>query len=88
MASSLRPEQILIFIFVLSSKNTLRVFHKKLNDQGAFKAFIAKPEDCKDAPAIIVIQEIFGINQDMRDKCIDLAQEGYIAICPDLFWRI
>lgn len=39
-------------------------------------------------PAIIVIQEIFGINQVMRDICDDLAASGYRAICPDLFWRI
>jgi carboxymethylenebutenolidase len=39
-------------------------------------------------PAIIVIQEIFGVNAVMRDICDDLAASGYRAICPDLFWRI
>lgn len=39
-------------------------------------------------PAIVVIQEIFGVNSVMRDICDELAEQGYTAICPDLFWRI
>ncbi len=39
------------------------------------------------APAIIVIQEIFGVNRGIRAKCDALAAEGYRAIAPDLFWR-
>jgi len=56
-------------------------------DGGQFEAYIAMPETLP-APAIIMIQEIFGVNQEMREKCDELASEGYIAICPDLFWRI
>lgn len=54
---------------------------------GDFKAYCAKPGNGQ-GPALIVIQEIFGINKVMRDICDGLAEEGYIAICPDLFWRI
>ena len=36
----------------------------------------------------MVIQEIFGVNQVMRDITDGLAGQGYLAICPDLFWRI
>lgn len=57
------------------------------HDGGAFGAYIAYP-DVTPAPAIIMIQEIFGINQEMRDKCDEMAAQGYIAIAPDLFWRI
>ncbi|WP_375283123.1 dienelactone hydrolase family protein [Marinicauda pacifica] len=39
-------------------------------------------------PGLVVIQEIFGINQVMRDLCDDFAEQGYAAICPDLFWRM
>ena len=39
-------------------------------------------------PALVVIQEIFGVNQVMRDLCEDFAAQGYTAICPDLFWRM
>jgi carboxymethylenebutenolidase len=55
---------------------------------GTFNAYVALPEADEPAPVIIAIQEIFGVNQDMRDKCDELAAQGYIAICPDLFWRI
>lgn len=41
-----------------------------------------------EGPAIVVIQEIFGVNQVMRDICDDFAEQGYTAICPDLFWRL
>ena len=39
-------------------------------------------------PAVVVIQEIFGVNKVMRDITDGLAGQGYLAICPDLFWRI
>jgi carboxymethylenebutenolidase len=40
------------------------------------------------APAVVVIQEIFGVNTVMRDICDGLAAQGFVAVCPDLFWRI
>src|SRR5580693_7948299 len=54
---------------------------------GAFSAYVAHPAAPK-APAVIVIQEIFGVNAVMRGVCDDLAAQGYLAVCPDLFWRI
>jgi carboxymethylenebutenolidase len=54
---------------------------------GAFSAYVARPAAAK-APAVVVIQEIFGVNAVMRDICDDLAARGYLAVCPDLFWRI
>lgn len=56
-------------------------------DGGSFKAYIALP-DVTPAPAVIMIQEIFGVNQEMRDKCDHMADLGYVGIAPDLFWRI
>jgi carboxymethylenebutenolidase len=54
---------------------------------GSFAAYVARPVAGK-APAIVVIQEIFGVNAVMRGVCDSLAAKGYLAICPDLFWRI
>jgi carboxymethylenebutenolidase len=54
---------------------------------GEFRAYVARPA-AEKAPAVIVIQEIFGVNQVMRDITDGLADQGYLAICPDLFWRI
>ncbi|ALL15068.1 dienelactone hydrolase family protein [Caulobacter henricii] len=58
---------------------------------GAFTAYVARPQAdpaASPAPAIVVIQEIFGVNKVMRDICDSLAAQGFVAICPDLFWRI
>jgi carboxymethylenebutenolidase len=54
---------------------------------GEFSAYVARPQAAV-APAVVVIQEIFGVNQVMRDITDGLAGQGYLAICPDLFWRI
>lgn len=54
---------------------------------GAVSAYVARPS-AASAPAIVVIQEIFGVNKVMRDICDDLAAQGFVAVCPDLFWRI
>jgi carboxymethylenebutenolidase len=56
-------------------------------EDGSFSAYVARPANAK-APAVVVIQEIFGVNQVMRDITDGLAGQGYLAICPDLFWRI
>jgi len=53
---------------------------------GTFTAYIARPE-VSPAPAVIVIQELFGVNADIREKCNELAEQGFIAVAPDLFWR-
>lgn len=54
---------------------------------GDFMAYIATPSGKERAPCVIVIQEIFGVNAYMRGLCDDLAKRGFIAVCPDLFWR-
>ena len=54
---------------------------------GDFSAYVARPS-AANAPAVVVIQEIFGVNAVMRGITDELAAAGYLAICPDLFWRI
>ncbi len=53
---------------------------------GPFSAYLAMPAGGK-GPGIVAIQEIFGVNADMREHCDAFAAQGYIAISPDLFWR-
>jgi carboxymethylenebutenolidase len=53
---------------------------------GTFTAYIARPEELP-APAVVVLQELFGVNADIREKCDELADQGFIATAPDLFWR-
>jgi carboxymethylenebutenolidase len=54
---------------------------------GRFNALVAEPAD-KAAGAVVVIQEIFGVNEAMRKICDWVADLGFIAVCPDLFWRL
>ena len=54
--------------------------------EGTFGAYIARPT-VQAAPAVVVLQELFGVNADIRATCDELAAQGFIAIAPDLFWR-
>lgn len=54
---------------------------------GAFKAYVARPSGTPKG-AVVAVQEIFGVNAVMRGKTDWLAREGFLAVCPDLFWRI
>jgi carboxymethylenebutenolidase len=53
---------------------------------GTFAAYIKKPKTLP-APAVIVLQELFGVNADIRKHCDELAEQGFLAVAPDLFWR-
>ncbi|MBA4763902.1 MAG: dienelactone hydrolase family protein [Erythrobacter sp.] len=57
-----------------------------LDKKNGFNAYVARPQG-KPKAAIVVIQEIFGINAGIRCKCDKLAEEGYLAVAPDLFWQ-
>ncbi|RBY84728.1 dienelactone hydrolase family protein [Blastococcus sp. TF02A-26] len=54
---------------------------------GSFEAFCALP-DVPRAPAVLVLQEVFGINDNIRGLAERLAAAGYLALAPDVFWRI
>ncbi|MCF8496416.1 MAG: dienelactone hydrolase family protein [Alphaproteobacteria bacterium] len=68
----------------MSTSKTIQI---PAHDFGSFGAYIALPAQTP-APAVILIQEIFGVNAEMREKCDAMAAQGYVAVCPDLFWRI
>jgi carboxymethylenebutenolidase len=53
---------------------------------GTFNAYIARPKTLP-ASAIVVLQELFGVNADIRKTCDELAEQGFVAVAPDLFWR-
>jgi len=56
-------------------------------DGGEFSAYLAVPASGR-GPGIVVLQEIFGVNANMRSVCDWFAARGFLALCPDLFWRI
>jgi carboxymethylenebutenolidase len=53
---------------------------------GTFLAYMARPKTLP-APAVVVLQELFGVNADIRKHCDELAEQGYLAVAPDLFRR-
>src|ERR1700688_3446720 len=59
----------------------------KAKDGGSFKAYLATP-DKGSGPGIVLLQEIFGINAYIRGVADYYAEEGYVVLAPDLFWRI
>lgn len=56
------------------------------HDGGTFSAHVALPD--QPGPGILLLQEIFGVNANMRGLADRLAREGYVVLVPDVFWRI
>lgn len=54
--------------------------------EGAFSAYLSAPET-PNGVAIVVLQEIFGVNANIRGIADEFAADGYVAIAPDLYWR-
>ena len=57
------------------------------SDGGAFDAYCAAP-DRSPAPGVLLFQEIFGINDNIRWLADQLADHGYLVLAPDVFWRL
>jgi carboxymethylenebutenolidase len=56
-------------------------------DGGRFNAYLARPTQ-GSGPGLVLLQEIFGINATMKAMADRYAEEGYVVLVPDLFWRI
>ncbi|KAF0224118.1 MAG: hypothetical protein FD176_1516 [Rhodospirillaceae bacterium] len=54
---------------------------------GALPAYVARPASGANLPTILVVQEIFGVHEHIRDVCRRLAKLGYLAIAPELYFR-
>ena len=57
------------------------------HDGGRFNAYVARPAQ-GSGPGLVLLQEIFGINDFMKSMADRFAEEGYVVLVPDLFWRI
>ena len=56
-------------------------------DGGSFQAYLSEPAG-SPAPALILLQEVYGVNRFMQRITDYWAGEGFLAVCPDLYWRI
>lgn len=50
-------------------------------------AYAARPKGGGKAPVVLVVQEIFGVHEYIRDICRRLAKQGYVAVAPELYVR-
>lgn len=50
-------------------------------------AYRAKPAQGKQLPVVLVVQEIFGVHEHIKDVCRRLAKQGYLAIAPEMYFR-
>lgn len=56
-------------------------------DGGMFDAYRALPGSGR-GPGLLVLQEVFGVNDNIREICDRLAGRGYVVLAPDMFWRL
>jgi carboxymethylenebutenolidase len=54
---------------------------------GSMPAFVARPAPTGQRPAVVVVQEAFGLNAHIKDVAARLAGEGYVGLAPDLYYR-
>jgi carboxymethylenebutenolidase len=54
---------------------------------GEMPAYRAMPAGGKNLPTVLVVQEIFGVHEHIKDVCRRLAKAGYLAIAPELYAR-
>jgi carboxymethylenebutenolidase len=54
---------------------------------GTLPVYFARPASGSNLPVVLVVQEIFGVHEHIRDVCRRLAHQGYLAIAPELFFR-
>lgn len=54
---------------------------------GEIPGYMAMPKDGKNLPVVLVVQEIFGVHEHIKDICRRFGKKGYLAIAPDLYVR-
>lgn len=57
----------------------------RANDKGVMESHFVKPEGAGPFPGLVVIHEIFGLNDNIRDIANRFAEQGYAALAVDLF---
>ena len=67
-----------------SSGTTIQI---QADDGGTFAAYLAPPP-AAPGPALVLVQEIFGITDWIRETADMFAAEGYVVAAPDMFWRL
>ncbi|QHM72841.1 dienelactone hydrolase family protein [Mixta intestinalis] len=74
---------------IITDSETIEGGETTINTQGEnMPAWFARPKNATGPlPVVLVVQEIFGVHEHIRDICRRLAAEGYLAIAPELYFR-
>lgn len=59
-----------------------------LEPQGRFRAFFVAPKFKPFPACILLLHDIFGVDHNVRNYAVNLAQHGFPVCCPDLYWRL
>lgn len=54
---------------------------------GEIPGYFAAPKDGKNLPVVLVVQEIFGVHEHIKDICRRFGKKGFLAVAPDLYVR-
>jgi carboxymethylenebutenolidase len=89
-AASVAPTGDLLAQTISTSAAGLRTGEVRIMTRDGLQmpAYFALPAGVQAAPTVLVVQEIFGVHEYIRDVCRRLAQAGYCAIAPELFFRM
>jgi carboxymethylenebutenolidase len=74
--------------FTETQSETYEVLGQDIEYFEGYKGFLARPNDQKNYPGIIMIHEWWGLNENIKDKAKELAEEGYIVLAVDLFGTV
>lgn len=72
---------------VRGRKTVGRYVEVQAGDGRSFNAYLAKPAS-GSGPGLVLLQDIFGVNDTIKQMADDYAEEGYVVMAPDLFWRL
>jgi carboxymethylenebutenolidase len=88
-AASVVPTGALLAQTITTSAQGLRAeaVSIPMADGREVPGYLAAPRTFHRTPIVLVVQEIFGVHEHIRDVCRRLAQAGYCAIAPELFFR-
>ena len=65
----------------------MQIITERIKTAEGVEGFLARPEGGK-APAVLIHFEIFGVNNHFEDVCRRFAEQGYVALAPDYYWRL
>jgi len=69
----------------MSKIETSVVMVPRANSKGSMDSFFAKPEGAGSFPGLVIIHEIFGLNENIREISREFAKQGYAVLAVDLF---